>query len=160
MAAGEPEFSINAVCAHLGVTRGSFYWHFRDLDDLVVRVTQRWCAVSVAALDELAHSDGVHPPERLRAMTLRLLDPRTAAVERTLRAWARTDRQVAALVADTDLTVFGVVHGALVEMGRSAEDARALAGVLVYAGIGFAHGHHGLPQPTTAEVDRLLALLR
>lgn len=156
---GVAALAINRLCEHLGVTRGSFYWHFADLGALKEAVTERWCADTRAALDSFASIDRLPPVERLRAMTLRLLDDGSASVERALRAWARTDERVAGVVAEADLAVFGSVQGALVDLGRGPEEARVLAGLLVYAGIGFAHGEAGLPRPTVAEVDRLLGLI-
>ena len=63
---------VGAVAAlplarELGVTRGSFYWHFASRDDLLAAVLERW---------ERDHSDGVldelarisDPRERLRAL--------------------------------------------------------------------------------------------
>ncbi len=99
------------------------------------------------------------PVERVRAMTMHLLDEGSSSIEVALRDWARTDAKVAEAVAEADRTVFAAVEQALVQIGRSADDARVLAGVLVYAGIGFAHGDHGLPRPTPDEVDRLLTLI-
>lgn len=159
MAEGASDIGINAVCQHLGVTRGSFYWHFDDHDELVRRVARRWCSASTAALGDLADDAGPDPRARLRSMTLRLLDPRVAAVERTLRARGHADDQVAGAMAESDLAVLGVVQAELLALGRDPDEARTLAGLLVFAGIGFAHGLSGLPTPSTDEIDRVLALL-
>src|SRR5688572_30336195 len=33
---------IHRLCERLGVTKGSFYWHFRDLDEYLGAVAQQW----------------------------------------------------------------------------------------------------------------------
>jgi len=156
---GRAGITINALCDHLGVTRGSFYWHFADLDALKEAVTERWCKDTGQVLEALAVLQQLPPVDRVRAMTMHLLDEGSSSIEVALRDWARTDAKVAEAVAEADRTVFAAVEQALVQIGRSAADARVLAGVLVYAGIGFAHGDHGLPRPTPDEVDRLLTLI-
>jgi AcrR family transcriptional regulator len=45
--------SIPGIARTLGVTKGSFYWHFRGFDDLVGAAMERWEAQDRAALDEL-----------------------------------------------------------------------------------------------------------
>jgi hypothetical protein len=90
---------------------------------------------------------------------MRLIEDSSWSVERALREWARTDSDVADVIAESDLFVFSVVEGALLELGLPATDARSAAGVLVYAGIGFSHGSTLLPKPTAEEIDRLLALI-
>lgn len=42
--------SLDEICAHAGLTRGAFYVHFKDRDDLLVAVMDR---VGTAILDEL-----------------------------------------------------------------------------------------------------------
>lgn len=155
---GLAAITINRLCESLGVTRGSFYWHFADLDALREAVTDRWCDETRAALAAMSELNGLPPRERIRAMTMRLVDPDSAVVERALREWGRTDERVASVIAEADLFIFGTVHGALVELGHSPDDARVIGGMLVYAGIGFAQGGHGLPAPTPAEIERLLSL--
>lgn len=150
---------INRLCTEFGVTRGSFYWHFADLEALKTAIAARWCAETREALEGLSALHRLPPRERLRVMTLRLIEDTSWSVERALREWARTDTDVADVIAESDLFVFSVVEGALLELGLPQADARSAAGVLVYAGIGFAHGSTLLPKPTSEEVDRLLALI-
>jgi AcrR family transcriptional regulator len=150
---------INRLCEQFGVTRGSFYWHFADLDALKEAIAARWCEETREALEALSDLHRLPPRDRLRTMTLRLIDDSSWGVERALRDWARTDADVADVIAESDLFVFSLVEGALLDLGLPPADARASAGVLVYAGIGFAHGQAMLPKPTADEVDRLLSLL-
>jgi AcrR family transcriptional regulator len=158
-AEGLSAVQINRLCADLGVTRGSFYWHFADLDALKGAVAARWCAETRAALEELTALHHLPARERLGLMAQRLIDDTAWGVERALRDWARSDAQVAEVIAESDLFIFSLVEGALLELGLPPADARPAAGVLVYAGIGFAGGQSPLPKPTREEVDRLLDLL-
>ncbi len=150
---------INGLCREFGVTRGSFYWHFEGLDALKEAVAARWCAETRAALQALSELHHLLPTERLRVMTLRLIDDTSWGVERALRDWARSDTDVAGVIAESDLFVFSVVEGALLELGLPPQDARPAASLLVYAGIGFAHGRSTLPKPTVEEIDGVLEML-
>ena len=150
---------INTVCKHAGVTRGSFYWHFADLGALHAAMAERWVAETRGVLKQLGELDHLPAPERIRAMTLHLLDDSNAGVERALREWGRTEPMVAEMIAEGDRFVFSLVEGALLELRGDAREARVLAGLLVYAGIGFAHGQAGLPKPTVEEIEQLLRLV-
>ena len=90
MAEGVAAVQINRLCTDLGVTRGSFYWHFADLTELEAAVAERWCEETRERLDQLAELDRLPPRERLRIMTLHLIDDASWSVERALREWART----------------------------------------------------------------------
>ena len=58
--------SIPSIAKTLGVTKGSFYWHFRGFDDLVDAAMKRWESLDREVLDALrAVGD---PRERLVAL--------------------------------------------------------------------------------------------
>lgn len=156
---GVGSIKINRLCKELGVTKGSFYWHFGDLEAFLAAIAEKWCAETRAALSSLSELDALPPLERIRAMALRLIDDRSWSVERALREWAKDDDTVAAVIVEADQFVFGLVQAALLELGHSAQDARLRAGLLVYAGIGFAHGQASLPQPTAEDIENLIAFL-
>lgn len=44
---GLAALSVEALAQHLGVTKGSFYWHFRDADELLQAVVDRWEELAV-----------------------------------------------------------------------------------------------------------------
>src|SRR3954454_4964730 len=52
-AGGVRAASIPSIARTLGVTKGSFYWHFRGFDDLVNAALGLWEARDRSVLDEL-----------------------------------------------------------------------------------------------------------
>lgn len=156
---GVGAIKINRLCRDLGVTKGSFYWHFADLDALLAAIAERWAGETRVILGSLSELEGLPPLERIRAMALRLIDDRSWSIERALREWAKDDAVVAAVIVESDQFVFELVQAALLELGHPAQDARLRAGLLVYAGIGFAHGQASLPQPTEDDIENLVQFL-
>ena len=150
---------IDRLCKQLGVTKGSFYWHFADLEALKTAVAKRWCDRTRDELDGLRELGDLPPLERIRIMAAGLVEDRAWNVERTLREWARTDATVAATIGESEQHVFGLLNDAFLELGHPAGAARMRAGLLTYAGIGFAHGQASLPRVTMDDIDDLVAFL-
>lgn len=150
---------ISRVCSDFGVTKGSFYWHFDDLDSLKESIAEKWCADCRRVLGEMSELTTRPPLERLRAMAELLVADRSWAVQRVLREWARTDGQVAAMIAEGDAFIVEVIRRSLVELGIPPRQARLRAGIVVYAGIGFAHGQSELFDPDLGGFDDLIEFL-
>ncbi len=156
---GVGSLKVARLCRELGVTKGSFYWHFSDLEALKKSVADRWCTQTRTTLSEMASLGELPPLERIRIMASQLIDDRSWSVERALRDWARGDEQVAATIAESEQHVFSLVQDALQELGHDRRSARMRAGLLTYAGIGFAHGQRSLPKPTAEDIDDLVEFL-
>ena len=159
MEEGVGALKIARLCRELGVTKGSFYWHFADLEALRTAVAKRWTDKTRAELDELRELGGLPPLERIRLMASGLVEDRAWNVERTLREWARSDASVAATIAESEQHVFALLEDAFLELGHTAGAARMRAGLLTYAGIGFAHGQAALPRVTMDDIDDLVEFL-
>jgi AcrR family transcriptional regulator len=65
-ARGVAALSIPELARTLDVTKGSFYWHFSGLDDLVVRAVKRWDTLDKETLDQIRQID--NPAVRLRTL--------------------------------------------------------------------------------------------
>lgn len=64
---GASGVKITRLCEELGVTKGSFYWHFDDIDALMTTIADRWCD----AQNDTARGLGFDAEEgRLRAGAL------------------------------------------------------------------------------------------
>lgn len=153
---GEHGVTIARLCTTLTVTKGSFYWHFRDLDALWEAMAVRWQEMNrrrVADLDKLAE---MPPDARLIALSTMLIGEDHLTVERAIRNRARSNDNVADTVRNIDAEIFGAVESILGEFEMSPGQARLLSGVLVYAGIGYIHGHEGLPTISPDDIQRAI----
>ena len=50
---GVTAIRIPRLCQDLGVTKGSFYWHFDDLEQLMAAMADRWGEMQAAAVRAL-----------------------------------------------------------------------------------------------------------
>jgi AcrR family transcriptional regulator len=152
---GRGAVKISRLCAELGVTKGSFYWHFSDIDELMNAIATRYCSHDNDAARGLSSIEELPVRERLARMATMLVDDRAWAAEAAVRDWARTDPRVARSVRD----LMAAVEKSFRELGFDADEARVRAGTLVYAGIGFVYGRDSLTSPTVDEIQELLAIL-
>ncbi|MDP1875639.1 TetR/AcrR family transcriptional regulator [Phenylobacterium sp.] len=103
---GPSALRAEALARDLGTTKGSFYWHFRDLPDYLERLIRFWEDRAFEGV--VARLDGDLPPrgrlEQLCLLAVGLRDPDYggAALEPALRAWALSDKGVAEAVARMD----------------------------------------------------------
>ena len=136
---GVSAIKIDRLCARMGVTKGSFYWHFTDLQAYMEALAERWGDVRDAARESFCGLERLDPPERLRRMMEVLADPRQWTLERAVREWARADPAVAGRVRKSDRWVNRSVLKAFVDAGFSGADAEVRARGLFYAAVGFLH---------------------
>ena len=64
---GPSAVAVEPIARTLGVTKGSFYWHFKERDDLLVAALGRWEELGNAAVIAAGSAPG-HPRERLRRL--------------------------------------------------------------------------------------------
>jgi AcrR family transcriptional regulator len=136
---GIKALKIDRLCARVGVTKGSFYWHFADIASYRDALVQAWGELRDQERSHFETPGDTPPRERLSQMMSALVSPRHWTLERAMREWARTDDVVAASVRAADLRVVAAVRQAYLDYGFSAEDADVRAGATFAAGIGFLH---------------------
>lgn len=97
---------VDALARQLGVTRGSFYWHFTDRDDLLQRLLQSWKQVQT---EQVIAAHGGQPGDAQTVIRELAELPfhgvsarRGGAVELAIRAWARRDDMARTVVDEVD----------------------------------------------------------
>jgi AcrR family transcriptional regulator len=118
---------VDVLAGELNVTRGSFYWHFRDREDLLRRVLQAWREVSTVQLTrrlEVARSD----PRELLADVVTLpfrgrAAVRAARIELAIRAWARRDPMAQQALDEADASRIGYHETLFRALGFAADEA-------------------------------------
>lgn len=119
----------------LGVTRGSFYWHFEDHAAFVRAFVQRWRDQQIHAVHAFQHksTDSIKAYEYLLDVILKdsSADRKRLKVEFALRDHARTDQFAASAVADVDRARTMFFIPIVSEIVASAEEAESFARLLL-----------------------------
>jgi AcrR family transcriptional regulator len=128
--------AVEPLARRLGVTKGSFYWHFKSRDELVGAALQRWeergTSARFAELDRLDD-----PREKLRALLTRAMeDDATLALDFAVQVSA-DDPSVAPFVRRADRVALDWFSGVYRELGLDDEQARAWALLAHSAYVGF-----------------------
>lgn len=136
--AGVSGLRVEPLADRLGVTKGSFYWHFRNRQALFDAVLTVWEAIGTAQIIDEVEERAATPAARLRALGHRVfaVDPRGDAIESAIRAWASTDETAAAVVARVDERRLAFVRDLLIEAGVAPALAARRAGLVYRALIG------------------------
>lgn len=118
----------------MGVSRGSFYWHFTDVDAFQAAILQRWREIAleriVSEIDRLSR-------DRLEALIQRAFGARTS-LEIAVRAWATAEPKAKAAVDAVDVERVRYLRKLLIAAGVEATVATARAHILNWAYLGYA----------------------
>jgi AcrR family transcriptional regulator len=125
---------VDVLATQLGVTRGSFYWHFRDREDLLRRVLQAWRERATEALTRRLESARSDPREQLHDAASLPFRGRAAAkaarIELAIRAWARRDAMAREALDEADAARLAHHERIFAALGFAEGEARSRAFLL------------------------------
>ena len=129
---------VDPLAKKLGVTRGSFYWHFADRAALHTAMLKEWRKRQSYQVGTRIESQTSSPNERLkRTLALPNSSPRAkraAAIEIAIRLWSRRDAEAMKAVRHIDRVRLKYYAKHFEEMGFSPAKARERA-FLFYASL-------------------------
>ena len=88
---GIASVSIVNLSKLLGITRGSFYHHFSNREDLLLAMLMRWEKVSTVDIREEVSALDLPPHETLRALITSIRQHHAAERDAPIRAWIQHD---------------------------------------------------------------------
>jgi AcrR family transcriptional regulator len=118
---------VERLAAEVGVTKGSFYWHFRDRGALLDALLEFWSREMTDAEFERIDQLRGGLEARLGALAEDVLEKGIGRYDPAIRAWARHDRKVAAAVAQVDRRRVRALAGLFEDAGFAAAAARTRA---------------------------------
>ncbi|WP_435258658.1 TetR/AcrR family transcriptional regulator [Thioclava sp. FR2] len=139
---GHAAIRAEALARDLGATKGSFYWHFKDLRDFHEKMLEAWRGLATTQITRTVLEADLAPFDRvmlLMDMVSIVPDPRFGgpAIEPAIRAWALAEPWVHQVVAEVDRQRLSDTVGLLQGAGLCATAARHGAETLYAMVIGY-----------------------
>ena len=134
----------------MGVSRGSFYWHFADVEAFHAAILRHWREVAAERI--IADIDAAAGKDNAPRMLLQRVFGEKLALENAVRHWAVVDPAARAAVQAIDRRRLDYVERLLRNSGLSRDVARARAQILYWAYLGFALSH----RPPAANQQRAI----
>ena len=114
---GNAKLRIDAVTNDLGVTKGSFYWHFKDRADFVRSIAAYWAKYSTEQVIEMINQSQGTASDRLFNLMDFLCRKDHGKYDVSVRAWAAQEPEVARIVKKVDVRRLAFVRSLFIELG-------------------------------------------
>jgi AcrR family transcriptional regulator len=121
-AKGPQVLAIEKLCHELGVSRGSFYWHFKNRADFVRRMAEFWDQRFTVAVRDTVAIAQVGPQEKLLLLSQIIQDLDVTRFDLPIRALAAMDPLAAEVVGRADKTRYQFVRSLFAELGFTGDE--------------------------------------
>ncbi|HWT91812.1 MAG TPA: TetR/AcrR family transcriptional regulator [Solirubrobacteraceae bacterium] len=148
LAEGGPDaVKVEPLAARLGVTKGGFYWHFKDRAALLDALLDAWEQTGVDEVIARVETEGGDARDRLRGLfAIAFAGDRLLRIDLAIRDWGRRDEAVKRRlqrVDDRRMAYLRELFGPLAPGDDDEVEARALIAFTVFVGSPFIAASHG-----------------
>jgi AcrR family transcriptional regulator len=134
---------VEPLAKRMGVTKGSFYWHFKDRNDLLDAILTQWVEIDTNSIIERVNRLDADPKTKLlQLFELAIVDDglipgfADGSIENAIRAWANHDPKVAALIDRVDRQRLDYTKDLFLKIGFSDAEALVRARLAYYSLVG------------------------
>jgi AcrR family transcriptional regulator len=126
---------VEVMAKVCGVTKGSFYWHFRDRQDLLDAVLEHWKSGRIRDIEK---TTTVVPGQERKQLHYAIevygasRNRKGISIELAIRDWARHDPHAASVVESVDIYRLECTRKLFVAAGMSDAEAKSRS-LLLYA---------------------------
>ena len=152
---------IELLAKALSVTRGGFYWHFKDRKALLDEILDRWERATTDDVIEQVEHEGGDARTRLRR-TFEIISSKDELldIDLAVRAWSRRDQSVAERLRRLDNRRMDYLRGLYSTFCKDTEDVevRSMLSFSLLIGNHFItadHGTRGRAEVLTLALRRL-----
>jgi AcrR family transcriptional regulator len=128
---GEAQLRIDRLVRHLGVTKGSFYWHFRDRSDFISSLANHWARVITTRVRDEIDNMKTGPSEKLRRLMEIVIGKKYGRYEVAMRAWAAHEPIVAPVVRKVDKVRLSFVRTLFAGLGFRGQELQTRTRIFV-----------------------------
>ena len=130
---------VDRLAKIMGVTRGSFYWHFKDRDDLLDALLASWRDANTAPFEAVLSSHADRPERKLLEFFRIWLDPARfdAAFDGAVREWARSSKTAERMLQVADKLRMDSLRQIFAAMGYDDLESEVRARIVYYHQVGY-----------------------
>jgi AcrR family transcriptional regulator len=140
IAKGVSAVKVGRLARNLRVTRGSFYWHFANHQELLRALLQLWEYSNTRPFEQALNREGAHLgyQEFIDIVNLYLEEDRyQPAFDTAVRDWARTSKAAAAAVRRVDARRIDILHRVFIDLGYEDPEALVRARITYFHQVGY-----------------------
>jgi AcrR family transcriptional regulator len=126
---------VEPLAKLMGVTKGSFYWHFKNREDLLEAILQDWIASQTNGIIEQVDNTVGDATTKLRYL-FELAIEDDGRVENAIRAWSANEAKIANILAQVDQRRLDYTRDLFLAVGFEPLEAMVRARMIYYSLIG------------------------
>lgn len=128
---GVDGIKIVPLATRLKLTSGSFYWHFKNLQDLLDSVLEHWEHHLTDHIVEDAQTFTGSPEDRILALMLQVIREDAAVPDQAISVWAKRDETVCRIYQRTVHKRFEFAKWMFEQAGFTSSEAQARGRLMV-----------------------------
>ncbi|MEM9217614.1 MAG: TetR/AcrR family transcriptional regulator [Cyanobacteria bacterium P01_F01_bin.150] len=150
---------IEPLAKRMGVTKGSFYWHFKNREDFLDAILQEWVNCQTNSIIEKVEALGGDAVTKLLYL-FELAVQDDGRAENAIRAWATVDAKIMSVLARVDQRRLDYTKDLFLQAHFTPFEAMVRARMVYYALVGeFAIGTRSDQTERLAEIRLQHAIL-
>lgn len=126
---------VEVLARHLKVSKGSFYWHFKNRDDLLKGLLELWASSTDWLIAEA--NRGSSPAEKLKLLFQHIAELGISG-EASIHMWAKQDASVAKRLEQVERKRLAFLRKLFKEAGFRKRQAKENAELIYLAFLGYA----------------------
>lgn len=136
---GVAAVKVDPIAGTMGVTTGSFYWHFKDRQELLDAVLKDWERTNSQPMFAAVENAGDDPEDQFIALCKVWLEENDydPLYDSAIREWARTSTKVETAVRRVDERRIGLLTDIFRTMGDTQQEAFIRARIVYFHQVGY-----------------------
>jgi len=123
---------IEPLAKKMNVTKGSFYWHFKNRTELHEALLSYWEKEMTQSVLDAANEFHGSPKQRLINTLRDVIGKERTKYDPAVRTWARNDTKVKKVVEYIDKIRLSFLHGLFVDIGFDKQEAEIRSRLMYY----------------------------
>ena len=129
---GIHKVNVEYLARQLKVTKGSFYWHFKNRETLLKEMLNHWIKTLTTDIIERSKEGSKDAKETLFKLMTIITDEKVGRYETAIRAWATHDDMARAILQKVDQQRLKYITSIFTDMNFNKADAELRARLVLY----------------------------